>query len=69
MTATMDKTVVYTKSGRPLSVWASTANSVSPDEMFQRIDEWYAKNKHLLAGYSSEKFIEEKRRDVEAGLL
>jgi len=68
MTATMDKTVVYTKSGRPLKVRPGTENPISVDEMFHRRDEWYARNKHLLEGYSSDQFIAEKRRAVEAGL-
>ena len=67
MTATLQKTVVYTPSGRAVSVWPETANPVSVDEMFRRRDAWYARNKHILEGYTSEQFVTEKRRDVEAG--
>ena len=68
MTTTVEKKVVYTKSGRPLAISPSTANPVSADEMFRNRDEWYARNKHLLKGYSSDQFVAERRRDVEAGL-
>jgi len=67
-TAAAQKTVVYTKSGKAVSVWPSTANPVDADEMVRRRDEWYARNKHLLEGYSTEQFIAEKRRDVKAGI-
>ena len=69
MTATMEKTVIYTQSGRPVSVWPSTAKSVSPEEVSRKRAEWLARNKPILGDWSSDDFIVEKRRDVEAGLL
>ena len=65
---TVEKKVVVTPSGTTFSIRPGTENPVSVDEMIRRRDEWYARNKHLLKGYSTEQFIAEKRRDVKAGL-
>ena len=67
MTAATKNHVIYTKSGKALSIWPSTSAPVSADEMFRNRDEWLARNKHLLEGYSSEQFVAEKRRAVAAG--
>ena len=66
---TVRKRVVVTPSGMTLTIAPSTANPVSADEMDRQLAEWYARNKHLLEGYSSDQFVAEKRRDVKAGLL
>ena len=66
--ATAQKAVVHTKSGRPLTIRPGTENPVPVDEMIRRRDEWLARHKHLFEGYSTDQFVAEKWREVEAGL-
>jgi hypothetical protein len=68
MAATAEKSVVYTASGEPLSILPGTENPVPVDEMLRIRDEWLARYKPLLRDYSSDKFIAQKRSEVEAGL-
>ena len=67
MTATMQKAIVHAPPDESFAVASGTENPVSADEMERRRDQWLERNKHLLVGYSSDKFIAQKRRDVEAG--
>ena len=67
MTATVEKTVFTAPNGKTFRIRPGTENPVSVAEMTRRRYKWYAQHKHLLAGYSTEQFIAEKRRDVEAG--
>ena len=67
MTATVEKKVVVAPSGMSFAIAPGTENPVSADEMFRIRDEWHARNKHFLEGYSSDQFLAEKRHDVKAG--
>ena len=68
MTVTAEKPVVFTASGEALSILPGTENPVSVDEMLRIRDEWLARHKNKLRGYSSDKFVAQKRRDVETGI-
>ncbi len=57
-----------TPTGKLLKIAPGTENPVSVDEMLRRRDIWYEQNKKYLEGYSVEKFLEEKHRNVEKGL-
>ena len=68
MTATAQKKLLITPSGKTFTISPGYENPVSADEMERRRDAWRARNKHLLVGCSTEKYIAQKRREVEAGL-
>lgn len=68
MTTNTQKPVYMTESGQALLIAPGTEHPVSVDEMRRRRDEFHAKYKHLLEGYSVAEFLREKRRDVESGI-
>jgi hypothetical protein len=65
---TVQKPVIRTASGSLLTVEPETEHPVSIEEMLKRRDVWLTRNREKLKGYSVDRFIAEKRRDVEAGL-
>ncbi len=68
MTTSTTRPVFITKSGQALLVAPGTENPVSINEMIRRRDEFRARYKHLLEGYSVADFLREKHRDVEMGI-
>lgn len=68
MNTTVKKSVIRTASGSVLTIEPGTEHPVSIDEMLKRRDAWLRRNREKLKGYSVDRFIAEKRRDVEMGL-
>ncbi len=58
----------YTPSGKILRTPRQVA-AADVKRLAAEADAWYERNKSLLQGYSVKAFLEEKRRDVEKGLL
>jgi len=51
-----------------LEIAPESEHPVSIDEVINRRDAGYAKNKHLLKDYSVVEYLKEKRKSVELGL-
>jgi hypothetical protein len=68
MATSIKRPVFITKSGQELLVTPGTENPVSVDKMIRRRNEFHARYKHLLEGYSVSEFLREKHKDAEMGI-
>lgn len=68
MTTTVKHYEFLTPSGKKLKT-SRQVTAANVERLAAEADAWYERNKHLLKGYSVADFLEEKRCDVEKGLL
>ena len=67
MTATVKKEEYVTLNGKTFHIVPGSETDKTPEEHERELAEWHARNRHLLAGYSSDQFVAEKRQAVREG--
>jgi hypothetical protein len=68
MTTKIEQYDFRTPSGKMLRTSRQVV-AANVERLAAEADAWYARNQHVLKGYSVAEFLEEKHRDVEEGLL
>ena len=68
MTTVIQKPIIMTKSGHPLTIAPGSEMPLSTDKWLQKIQEWQERNRENVSKISVETFLADKHADIKKGL-